>query len=233
MAEASVAFDTLRSLLSERYSCRAFLPAPLAREQIEHVLDAAQRTASWCNAQPWQVYIASGPRLERLRTALLAVASDVPAPDLSWPRAYNGIYRERRRKCAMGLYAAVGIAEGDRVASARQASENFRLFGAPHLAIVTADEALGTYGAIDCGAYVANFLTAAQALGVAAIPQAAVAAHPAVLRAHLDIPQERRIVCGISFGMADASHPANSFRTARAPASDCVVWVGEGDEEGG
>ncbi|MDM0067008.1 nitroreductase [Variovorax sp. J31P207] len=232
MAEASFAFDTLRSLLVERHSCRAFLPAPLARQEILRVLDAAQRTASWCNAQPWQVYIASGPRLERLRKALQAAATDAPAPDLPWPRAYNGVYRERRRACAMDLYAAVGIAEGDRAASARQASENFRLFGAPHLAIVTADEALGTYGAVDCGAYVANFLTAAQALGIAAIPQAAVAAHPAVLRAHLDIPQDRRIVCGISFGTADASHPANGFRTARAPTGDCVVWVGEDDAAG-
>lgn len=143
MAEASSAFETLRSLLLERHSCRAFLPAPLASEEILRVLDAAQRTASWCNAQPWQVYIAGGPRLERLREALQAAVTDVPTPDLPWPRAYNGVYRERRRACAMDLYAAVGIAEGDRAASARQASENFRLFGAPHLAIVTADEASG------------------------------------------------------------------------------------------
>lgn len=233
MAEASRAFDTLRTLLTDRYSCRAFLSTPLPREDIERVLDTAQRTASWCNAQPWQIYIASGSRLERLRAALQAAASDVPAPDLPWPRAYNGVYRQRRRDCAMGLYAAVGIAEGDRVASAHQASENFRLFGAPHLAIVTADEALGTYGAIDCGAYVANFLTAAQALGIASIPQAAVAAHPAVLREHLGIPQDRRVVCGISFGTADASHPANGFRTPRAPSSECVVWVDEDSAEGG
>jgi nitroreductase len=233
MTETSPQFETLRSLLTERYSCRAFQPNPLAREKIMHVLDAAQRTVSWCNAQPWEVYIASGPRLERLRTALEAVASDVPTPDLPWPRAYNGVYRERRRDCAMGLYSAVGVASGDRVASARQAGENFRLFGAPHLAIVTADEALGIYGAIDCGAYVTNFLTAAQALGIAAIPQAAVTAHPVVLRAHLGIPQDRHIVCGISFGTADTSHPANGFRTGRAPTSECIVWAGEDEVEGG
>lgn len=233
MAEASLAFDTLRSLLDERHSCRAFQPAPLAREDIARVLDAAQRTASWCNAQPWQIYIAGGQRLERLRTALQAAAADAPTPDLPWPRAYDGVYRERRRDCAMALYAAVGVAPGDRAASARQASENFRCFGAPHLAVVTADEALGTYGAIDCGAYVANFLLAAHALGIGAIPQAAVVAHPSVLRAHLDIPLDRRIVCGISFGLADASHPANGFRTARAPTEDCVVWRDEDGAEAG
>jgi len=50
----------LEELLHERYSVRAFLPQPVPRETIEHLLAVAQRTASWCNSQPWQVVIASG-----------------------------------------------------------------------------------------------------------------------------------------------------------------------------
>src|SRR5437870_3788613 len=50
----------LEELLNERYSVRAFLPQPVPHEIIEHVLATAQRTASWCNSQPWQVLIASG-----------------------------------------------------------------------------------------------------------------------------------------------------------------------------
>ena len=45
----------LEELLGERYSVRAFQPQPVPRETIEHVLTTAQRTASWCNSQPWQV----------------------------------------------------------------------------------------------------------------------------------------------------------------------------------
>ena len=48
----SPAFDTLSTLLHTRYSCRAFVPEPLPRSTIEAILAAAQRTASWCNAQP-------------------------------------------------------------------------------------------------------------------------------------------------------------------------------------
>ena len=44
----------LEELLNERYSVRAFLPREVPRETIEHVLKTAQRTASWCNSQPWQ-----------------------------------------------------------------------------------------------------------------------------------------------------------------------------------
>ena len=223
---ATPAFETLTTLLHTRYSCRAFLPQPLPRTTIESILAAAQRTASWCNAQPWQLHIASGATLERLRAALQAHLAEGGAaqPELPWPREYRGVYQERRRECGWGLYEALGIAKGDREASARQAAQNFSMFGAPHLAIVSSDEALGTYGAVDCGAYVANFLLAAHSLGVGSIAQAALASYPGVLREVLGIAADRTIVCGISFGWADPDHPANHFRTTRADAGSSVVW---------
>ena len=55
----------LEALLNERYSVRAFLPQEVPRETIEHILAVSQRTASWCNSQPWQVLIASGEAKER------------------------------------------------------------------------------------------------------------------------------------------------------------------------
>ncbi|MGB6100356.1 MAG: nitroreductase [Comamonas sp.] len=226
-SEDSAAFEALSNLLHTRYSCRAFLPEYVPRVTIERILTVAQCTASWCNAQPWRLHIASGATLERLRAALQAsdAAMAAPAPDLPWPREYRGVYQERRRACGWGLYEALGITKGDRGASARQAARNFVMFDAPHVAIITSDEALGIYGAVDCGAYVANFLLAAHSLGVGSVPQAALAAYPAVLREVLDIGADRTIVCGISFGWPDPEHPANHFRTARADAADSVTWL--------
>jgi nitroreductase len=224
-ADSSAAFHTLSELLHTRYSCRAFLPQALPRAAIERMLAAAQRTASWCNAQPWQLHIASGATLDRLRNALLAhVATAKPNPDLPWPREYRGVYQDRRRECGWGLYDALGIARGDREASARQAAQNFTMFGAPHVAIVSSDEALGVYGAVDCGAYVSSFMLAAHSLGVGSIAQAALAAYPGVLREVLGIGDDRSIVCGISFGLPDLAHPANQFRTTRADVASTVVW---------
>lgn len=48
------------------------------------------------------------------------------------------------------------------------------------------------------------------------IAQAALASHAPFLREHLDIPEHRKIVLGISFGYADTDHQANAFRTNRA-----------------
>jgi len=218
--------EQFEQLLAQRYSCRAFLPRPVARTTIARILEVAQRTPSWCNAQPWQVHITSDAATERFRAALLAYAASHQAePDYPFPREYRGVYLERRRACGFQLYEAVGVGRGDRAASAKQAMENFRLFGAPHALVVTTDEALGVYGVLDCGAWVNNFMLAAAAAGVACIAQAALAAHPGLLRDFFGIGEDRRIVCGMSFGYEDAQHPANSFRTRRANKEEVATWI--------
>ena len=218
--------DNLDRLLAERYSCRGFLPKPVPRGDIERILALSQRTASWCNSQPWQVVVTSGAATERFREAMLkAAASETPAPDFPWPREYLGAYLQRRRECGFQLYDAVGVAKGDRAAGERQRLENFRLFGAPHVAMITTDEALGVYGAIDCGAYVGNFMLAARSLGVATIAQAALGAFPAAVRRHFSLGPDRLVVCGLSFGYEDPAHPANRFRTTRAPLAEAVRFA--------
>src|SRR5215831_1434758 len=218
----------LEELLNERYSVRAFLPREVPRDIIEQVLKAAQRTASWCNSQPWQVVIASGEAKEKFRKAIHASASSgVDDGDFPFPREYRGVYLERRRESGFQLYNTLGIPRGDKAAYAKQALENFNFFGAPHVAIVHTDEALGVYGAVDCGGYVTSFMLAAQALGVATIPQAALAFHSEVVRAHFGLDGDRRVVCGISFGYADPDHKANSYRTSRAALADTARFFDE------
>jgi nitroreductase len=217
----------LEELLRERYSCRAFRPDPVPRLTIERILTTAQRTASWCNSQPWQVVIASGEAKERFRKEIYRAASS-RAPDdgdFPFPREYRGVYLERRREGGFQLYNTLGIPRGDKVAYAKQALENFNFFGAPHVAIIHTDEALGVYGAIDCGAYVSNFMLATQALGLGAIAQAALAHQSGLIRRHFGLGDDRRVVCGISFGFPDRDHKINSYRTSRASLADTVTFV--------
>jgi nitroreductase len=219
----------LEELLGERYSVRAFLPQPVQSETIEHVLTTAQRTASWCNSQPWQVIIASGEAKEAFRGLIYAeAASGAPHDsDFPFPREYLGVYLDRRRESGFQLYNTLGIARGDKAAYAKQALENYNFFGAPHVAIIHTDEALGVYGAIDCGAYVGNFMLAAQALGLGTIPQAALARQSGLIRKHFNLAEDRRVVCGISFGFADNAHKVNSYRTSRASVADTATFVEE------
>lgn len=224
-AEQSI---VLGDLLNGRFSCRGFQPQPVPRSVIERVLDMARRTPSWCNTQPWHVLVTEGSATERFRSQLSEhAAHGEMEPDFAFPTRYDGVYRQRRRECGVALYDSLGIARGDRQASARQAAKNFELFGAPHAAIITTEADLGVYGVLDCGLYVQTFLLAAESLGLGAIPQAALAAHAPFVAEFFGIPANRRIVCGISFGWPDRQHPANSFRTSRIPLEDTVRWVSD------
>jgi nitroreductase len=228
-AQGADAIDVLENLLGARYSCRAYRTDPVPRPVIERILQAAQRTASWCNSQPWHVTVFSGAETERFRKVMYETAATGAdsAPDFPWPREYVGVYQARRRESGFQLYDAVGIAKGDRVAAAKQALENYNFFGAPHVAIITTTEPLGVYGAVDCGAYVGNFMLAALALGIGSIAQAALARRSDVVREYLKLPEDQRVVCGISFGYPKHDHIINSYRTSRAPLSEAVTFVGE------
>lgn len=220
--------DTLLDLLTQRHSCRAFRPDAVDHATIAQVVATAQRVPSWCNAQPWQVTITDPAATARLSTALLhAVQTGAPKPDLDWPTRYTGVYQDRRRTCGFQLYDALGIAREDRSARTAQMLENYRFFGAPHVAIVTSEADLGAYGAMDSGGFVAAFTLAAQALGLATIPQAAIAAYAPTVRAELAIPDTRLILCAIALGHADPDHPANAFRTDRATPEDVIDWVAQ------
>ncbi|OBB27159.1 nitroreductase [Mycolicibacterium peregrinum] len=217
----------LADLMYRRWSCRGFLSEPVPRDVIDQIIDIARRTPSWCNTQPWHLHVTSGPATDKFRTSLADSWAGDPRlhTDFEFPASYEGDYLERRRASGWQLYEALGVERGDRAASAREMLRNFEFFGAPHVAIVTAPASLGVYGAVDCGLFVQSFLLAAQSYGVAAVPQAALASHSHFIREHFDLPSDRKVLLGISFGYPDMDHPANSYRTPRRAVEDVVTWT--------
>jgi len=216
-------FDVLDRLLATRRSARGFLSDAVDQATIDRLLTAAQRTPSWCNTQPWQVVVTTAGETDRLREAFAAGA---PAgSDLDFPPGYDGVHAERRREVGWQLYEAVGVAKGDREASAREMLRNFVFFDAPHVAILHAPKSLGVYGVLDCGLYVQSFLLAAEALGLGACAQAAVAAYSGLLHERYDIGDDRQIVCGIAFGHADREHASAAFMSRRAALEEAVRVV--------
>jgi nitroreductase len=214
----------LETAIRTRFSARKLKPEPVPEDTLQRILELAQCTPSWCNCQPWQLVITRGTATDRFREAVSAHARSGarPNPDFPYPAAYAGVYRDRRKVCGVQLYQSLGIGKDDRGAAAEQALENFRLFGAPHVAIVTTEEKLGVYGALDCGLYVQTFMLAARDCGVDTIAQAALASYPDLIREFFGLASDRKVVCGISFGYADARDRIHSYRTGRASTAEAV-----------
>lgn len=215
-------------VMAQRWSCREYLPEPVADEVLADIFALAQRSASWCNTQAWGVHLLGGEALASFGKQLTEHVAQHPAdltPDVPLPGQYVGAFAERRRGAGYALYESLGIARDDYDARAAQMLRNFDAFGAPHLAIITSDRDHGVYGAVDCGGYVANLMNAALDRGVASIAQGAIGMYAGKVRELLDLPEDRLVICGVALGRPAADHPVNGFRTERAALTDVVTEV--------
>lgn len=179
--------------------------------------------------------IVSRRRQSELLECLAAMMRAMPVGDPSDPATQIGPMVSRRQRERVEGYITRGREQGARLilGGGRPAGLDRGWFVEPtifadvgrSMAIVTTARELGPYGIVDCGGFIANFLLAARAHGVATTPQAALAQHAPLVRAHLGIGDERSMVCGISFGYADLAHPANRYRTTRVPTDDIMRLV--------
>jgi nitroreductase len=217
--------EVLERLAFRRHSTRAFLPEPVPDELLDRMFRTAQRTPSWCGTQPWEVLLLSGEANRRFGVALTAYAEGDPPEMFHFdpPEEYTGIYRDRRRATGFALYDSVGVEKSDLEGRRRLLLNNFSAFGAPHIAIITSDSTLGTYGAIDCGAYVNSLTLVAESLGIATVVQASTVMYASFIHDYLGLPENRKLVCGIGFGWEDRENPINGFRTEREDVSNVVT----------
>lgn len=221
--------NELERLLRTRHSCRAFKPDVVAQAMLERVLLMAQRTASWCNAQPWKAYVVSGKTLKMLKDSLTEYVTEEgqQAPELTPPVSYTDERLARRRQSGFALYGALGIQREDKEARASWHRENFRFFGAPHVVVITVADELQEYGAVDAGGYISTLLLAAESLKLGACPQAAPALYSPAVRDVLDLPTDERIVGTVALGYPDTTSPAYAFRTPRASLEESVMFFNE------
>jgi nitroreductase len=214
--------DAIRS----RRSVRGFLPKEVPQAELDHVFTLAQWAPSNCNVQLWVPHVVSGPALQRLGQALVqAAANDLPlAPD--WPAdgKYHGVYRDRQFDAAAQLYGAMGVKRKDMAARKVAYLRNQACFDAPHAVFMFMQKPFDARESTDLGIYAQTLMLALTARGIASCAQGALALYPPIVREHLGVSDDYRLMFGISFGYEDPRVPANSARVGRASLEEAVVF---------
>ena len=222
--EAGPSFFTV---LASRRSVRGYLAEEVPPETLAAIFEAAQRAPSWCNIQPWRVWVTRGAQTRAVVDAMAQAAeAGPPAPDFAWPPEYPEPYGRHRRECGGALYSAMGVARDDKAARYDAWMRNFRAFDAPHIAMVAIDRRFNHYAMLDLGCWLQSVLLGALALGVATCAEASLASFPAAVRGVLGIPDELGLVVGIALGYEDPAVKANACQTTRAPLEANVRFVG-------
>ncbi|MEI2418366.1 nitroreductase [Orrella sp. JC864] len=209
--------------LATRRSVRAFLPDPVDAGLIRTILEAAARSPSGNNIQPWRVHVVTGQARDRLSARLLeAFHADMPwQPEYQYyPPVWREPYLGRRRENGWSLYRLLGIEKGDKAGAKRQHARNFAFFGAPVAMFVSVDRDMGQGAWLDTGMFVQALMIAARAVGLHSCPQVALVGYPDIVRDALSIDPDTILICGISLGYEDTSHPANQLRTSRVAVDE-------------
>ncbi|NGM23149.1 nitroreductase [Roseomonas stagni] len=213
--------------LATRRSIRGFRPDPIPRATLEKILGAASRAPSGSNIQPWRVRVTVGEEKAALSRALRAAhdaGAKVERDYHYYPRVWREPYLARRRACGFGLYKLAGIGRGDTQAAHAQRARNFDFFGAPVGLFFSIDRDMEQGSWLDYGMFLQSIMLAARAEGLDTCAQAAFCDHHDVVRAHLGIPDDQALVCGMSIGIADADEPTNALVTEREPLSTFVTF---------
>ena len=220
---------TEAAILSRR-SVRGFLPTPVSREVVEHLLDVSARAPSGTNMQPWRVIALAGEELARfcdgVAAAFLAGEEPRGIERLYYPQPMFEPYLTRRRKIGWDLYGLVGIARGDRDRARAYVANNLRYFGAPVGLICTIERRLEIGSWVDYGMFLENIAIAARARGLDTCPMAVFAEFPQTIRRLLGLSEEVMIVCGMAIGFEDRAAPANALVTERVPAREFCEFRG-------
>ena len=222
----------LKLAIEERRSIRGFEARPVSQEILREVLQLAARAVSAVNAQPWEFHVMTGDVLEQVRQDCAECFRRGETPEASAYASLSGVYHTRRVEIAKQLLTAMEIPREDRARRDWWMERGFRYFDAPAAIILCMDDSLdeATYR-FDMGCVTQNICLAAMEWGLGTCVAYQGVSYQSVLRRHLNIPDNKRIVCSISIGYPDQSFPANQVRSTREEIDRISVWHGFVDQK--
>lgn len=227
--------EAVDAAIRSRISARAFTQQPVARADIEAILEVASRAPSGTNCQPWRVYVLQGASRDTLVDKVCAAHDAMRAdPSLAqtyreeydyYPEKWVSPYIDRRRENGWGLYGLLGIGKGDKDKMHAQHQRNYRFFDAPVGLMFTIDRVMGRGSLVDYGGFMQNIMVAARGRGLHTCPQAAWNGFAKIIMPHIGAGEGEMLVCGMALGYADADAPVNGFITPRVPVAEFTHWL--------
>jgi nitroreductase len=212
---------TVTEALNKRRSVRAYLAKPVEREKLDAILNAASRTPSWANTQPWEIYVAAGEALKRIQKGFAEqrAAKKGPAPEIAFPRQWTDAAKARTQSLNQEMKEQCGDAAKD------FGPLNQALFHAPMIVYPCMNKVLSEWSLYDIGAWTQSFMLAAVEQGLATIPAIQLAVYPEVIHQALQIPDNLKVTLGIALGYTDTSQGINKLVTSRSPiGATCKIF---------
>jgi nitroreductase len=229
MDKQEVKMDVIQAIY-ERYSARDFKSDPVPKDILVKIMEAALRSPSAGNGQPWQIFVSAGAVTEKITKAYLdRFNQDMPGkPEMSGlpPNQMPQWYQDRMKKITGDRQKLLGINPQDPASMKSYREFGGRLFRAPVIVILCMDKVLSTWSAFDFGLVAQTIMLAARNYGVDSIVAQSFVSYPDILRQELGISEDLKIVTGIGLGYQNSQSIINTYRSPRRSVQESVIFKG-------
>ncbi len=212
--------------IETRRSIRAFKSKPIPKDVMKKILQAASKSPSYTNTQPWEVVVVSGAKRNELSQKLveLAKAKAPTKPDMQpvgpWPPALDGRSKEHGAR----RLSTLGVARDDKEGREKLHLMNFEFYGAPCAVFLFLDRSLGEWSVFDMGLFTQSLILAAHSFGLGTCLQASVTGFAPEVKKFFGIGEQKKLVIGISMGYPDEKAPLNSYRSLKQKPEEFTKW---------
>ena len=122
------------------------------------------------------------------------------------------------------MYSALDIAREDKRGRQLAMIRNWHFFGAPHVVFFIMDKYLDIMGGVDLGIYAQTLSLILTEHGLSICMQGALGQFPDPVKNALNLPEQRGILFGISFGYANEKALGNNTRKDRKEIENAVAF---------
>jgi nitroreductase len=209
--------------IQARRSVRDFSDTPVSKETIMKIMEVATRSPSGGNGQPWEIFVAAGETLKRIRQvyqerAQQAAPGTPPPPPVPLP----AFIQERMTAVRVERMKLLGLDPANPASGKVLMEMGTRLYGAPAIAVICMDKSVPSN--LDIGLLVQSICLAALGLGVDSLIATSIVAHPDVLRKELEVSESLNIVTAVGLGYANPQNAVNTYRSPRRPIQEVVRY---------
>ena len=212
-----------KELMKERHSARDFLQKEIPEETVKEIINIALNSPSWCNSQPWNVYVVSGKHLEKIKKEWISKNEQKIKGYADLQPVHRTEFSERCQK---------NMEEGLKIFKEKTNDpeltafwrKNIECFNAPVIVYLTLHKGHSKWSCYDLGSFGMSLMLAAKDYGVDSVVAYELAKYPDVLRKHAKIPENEDICVGIALGYEN-DDGVNKFRAKKNTIDDACHFV--------
>ncbi len=214
--------------LRSRYTCRDFKTTAVPKGIILEILEEASRAPSWADTQPWEVFVAGGDALDRLRKAYANsfAKGAAPHPDIPAPTQWPAELKQRMDELLVLHKKEAQALSGNTTDPQAYLTRQMKFFNAPVVVFIGMDKNLTSWSIFDLGFFTQSLLLAAKEKGLDTAPAYRLVSYPDLVREELGIPSQLSLVFGVALGFGMERSDAIGFQSPRRQISDMARFKG-------